>query len=509
MQSKESYWNHIEEAFERVSIYDGEEAWLSGLKAYPEYIQELLAAHWTMSEVLNGGLGQYFQNSTGVVAPEAIEGFTRIGQLEVANILKAAMAYFGTEYPRDREIRGKLLGSGEDETEGFSLIPAWVKSKVGASAGKGQKPKKRFEELDDKLFALEEEVWSAMEKYAAKHGEPPARPAEPTRESKKTKADPSASKSELEKMFASMLENLGNEAQSATAEFREHLQKQRLNAPSLTLKLVRVPDADSLKSAEAAQVLRRIGKGAYAGTFTIEKMPQFVTLGFADAQAGAYVSILALGKQIFTSLQSICADGRSREYTNMPTPFEAPQPEWMARRRYPGSSFEELRKKFLEEEPPNWASKVSVEGFAKAVEEEYARYQSWLAERGGLTRGELAQKLKAAGKLPSGDEGEELLNQLRADEIEKALANWWKLQTGTPATIEDIADKLVVIHDEMPVELVVNAYWCGTSDWKAKDSDFVGPPREAFAQVLRDRGAKLKKVLEKTTPLRADFYLPS
>ena len=32
MNGKESYWNHIEEAFEKVSIYDGEETWLSGLK---------------------------------------------------------------------------------------------------------------------------------------------------------------------------------------------------------------------------------------------------------------------------------------------------------------------------------------------------------------------------------------------------------------------------------------------------------------------------------------------
>ena len=508
MQGKVSYWNHIEEAFEQVSIYDGEESWLSGLKAYPEYIQELLAAHWTMSEVLNGGLGQFFQNSTGVVAPEAVKGFTRIGLPEVARILEEAMAHFGPEYPRDCEIRGKLLGSEEKEAETFSIIPAWVRTKLGVAGGKGDKPGRLFEELNGKLFALEDEVWTAMDKYAAKHGEPPMKATKPARKAAKSTADPVASKSEMEKMFASMLENLGNEAQSATAEFREHLRKQRLGAPSLTLKLVRVPDADCLKSPEAAQVLRKIGEDAYAGTFTVEKMPQFVTLGFADGQAGAYVSILALGKHIFTSLQSICTDGRSREYTNMPAAFEAPRPEWMTHKRCPGSSFEEMRKMFMEGQPSNRASNVSVSEFPRVVEDEYARYQAWLAERGGLRRDELAQKLKAGGKLPGGDEGEELLNQMRADEIEKALANWWKLQAGTPAPMEDIADKLVVIHDEMPVDRVVNAYWCGTSDWKARDRDFVGPPREAFAQVLRDRGAKLKKVLEKTTPLRADFYLP-
>jgi hypothetical protein len=69
----------------------------------------LYAAHWCQSEVLNGGFHQFFSNTTGLLAPEALEGFRAIGAVEWAQILAEAMKHFGTPYPRDRGDREEIL----------------------------------------------------------------------------------------------------------------------------------------------------------------------------------------------------------------------------------------------------------------------------------------------------------------------------------------------------------------------------------------------------------------
>ena len=71
-----------------------------GAAKYPEWKIDILAVHWTMSEVVNGGLEQYFSNSTGILAPEAVLGFQRIGKSELAAALQKAMALLGEPYCR-------------------------------------------------------------------------------------------------------------------------------------------------------------------------------------------------------------------------------------------------------------------------------------------------------------------------------------------------------------------------------------------------------------------------
>ncbi|MBE0544817.1 MAG: DUF4375 domain-containing protein [Verrucomicrobia bacterium] len=82
--SKINYWDQIEEAFEAVDIYETYDVFKQGAAKYPEWKIDILAVHWTMSEVVNGGLKQYFGNSTGILAPEAVAGFQRIGKPELA-----------------------------------------------------------------------------------------------------------------------------------------------------------------------------------------------------------------------------------------------------------------------------------------------------------------------------------------------------------------------------------------------------------------------------------------
>src|SRR4051794_27697626 len=95
-----SYWRLVGPIWHSVSIYDGPETFLRQYRRLPREVGHLFAAHWCMSEVCNGGFHQFFGNSTGVLAPEAVEGIRAMGLTVWADILAAAMQLFGTPYPR-------------------------------------------------------------------------------------------------------------------------------------------------------------------------------------------------------------------------------------------------------------------------------------------------------------------------------------------------------------------------------------------------------------------------
>ena len=99
------YWPRIERAYHDVSIYDGEDAWLRGLARHPRPVGFLLAVHWLTAEIDNGGLIQFFDNPTGVVAPEAVAGLLEIGMPHAAAVVAATLARFPDPYPREAEAR--------------------------------------------------------------------------------------------------------------------------------------------------------------------------------------------------------------------------------------------------------------------------------------------------------------------------------------------------------------------------------------------------------------------
>ena len=83
----------------------GADRLLSQLAAVPLRVKHLYAAHWCQSEVSNGGLYQFFYNSTGLLAPEAVDGFEAVGAVELSATTAEAMRYFGSPFPRDRHVR--------------------------------------------------------------------------------------------------------------------------------------------------------------------------------------------------------------------------------------------------------------------------------------------------------------------------------------------------------------------------------------------------------------------
>jgi Domain of unknown function (DUF4375) len=103
------YRRCIDPIWDQVTIYEGPEQFLRGFAAIPAPLGDLYAAHWIVSEVRNGALPQFFSNSTGVLAPEAVQALRRLGLNKAADATESAMTFFGEAYPRDRETRSELI----------------------------------------------------------------------------------------------------------------------------------------------------------------------------------------------------------------------------------------------------------------------------------------------------------------------------------------------------------------------------------------------------------------
>ncbi|HEY2514487.1 MAG TPA: DUF4375 domain-containing protein [Polyangiaceae bacterium] len=110
--------------WDKVDIYEDAKTFLAGYAEVPRPIAHVLAAHWCKSEIDNGGFRQLFENSTGVLVPEGIEGFEAIGLTEAAGVVRTAAALLGGAYPRQRKERQAAVGrcSGEGDEDPFEAL---------------------------------------------------------------------------------------------------------------------------------------------------------------------------------------------------------------------------------------------------------------------------------------------------------------------------------------------------------------------------------------------------
>ena len=141
------YWRFVEPVWDSISIYDGEETFLRQFGKAPKKSATLFAAHWFQSEVMNGGLGQFFSNSTGVLAPEVVEALRVIGMPECAAALAEAMKFFGDPYPRERDIRENVFEKFFED-HGEEAIP--LQEQEDAMAGLIEEENGGFWDLADK-----------------------------------------------------------------------------------------------------------------------------------------------------------------------------------------------------------------------------------------------------------------------------------------------------------------------------------------------------------------------
>jgi hypothetical protein len=140
------YWTLIEPVWLRLNYtWDDLDLFVREFQSVQREIGHLYAGNWCQSEVVNGGFHQFFSNTTGLLAPEAVEGFRAIGVVAWAEILAEAMWHFGTPYPRDRDERGKFLPHDDDRPR-----EQWDP----------------FTKLDERFYACEYDWEAAADEYA-------------------------------------------------------------------------------------------------------------------------------------------------------------------------------------------------------------------------------------------------------------------------------------------------------------------------------------------------------
>jgi hypothetical protein len=108
-ESVHSYWELVEPIFSTINIYNGPEAFAASIIEVPRPCLLLFAAHMCLSEVHNGGFLQLLWNNTGVLVPEAVEGFAAIGMPTMSALVTQAALPLGSPYPRDRDMRWDAL----------------------------------------------------------------------------------------------------------------------------------------------------------------------------------------------------------------------------------------------------------------------------------------------------------------------------------------------------------------------------------------------------------------
>ena len=126
----DDYFAVIEPVFLSVSIYDGPAQYEEDLAKFSVEQRLVLAYHWYLSEVNNGGHDQFYYNSTGIVWPDALKAFAQIGPQEVVALIKASINRFGGNPSLHRQER-------QDQMD--QINPD-------------------FEDLDQELFKLEKQV---------------------------------------------------------------------------------------------------------------------------------------------------------------------------------------------------------------------------------------------------------------------------------------------------------------------------------------------------------------
>lgn len=117
LNSQNGSYEIIEPLWWSVDIYNGEEKYTSDLSKFSKEQRYVFAINWYLAEVNNGGHDQFYYNSTGIVAEDALQGFKELGLIENYNILKESFVLMGGLPSKDREERQNQLDKLEPNFE--------------------------------------------------------------------------------------------------------------------------------------------------------------------------------------------------------------------------------------------------------------------------------------------------------------------------------------------------------------------------------------------------------
>jgi hypothetical protein len=124
-QPGELYMAALQPVWKVLRLGDGE-AYVRKLRSVRPELRHLFAVHWCDAEVCNGGFHQFYTNPTGVLGPEAAEGFAAIGLAACAELVQRTLRFFGSPFPREQARRLQMLPSAPgQEREDFDPFVAF------------------------------------------------------------------------------------------------------------------------------------------------------------------------------------------------------------------------------------------------------------------------------------------------------------------------------------------------------------------------------------------------
>ncbi|MEM9379168.1 MAG: DUF4375 domain-containing protein [Planctomycetota bacterium] len=140
----------IEALWDEISLSSRPRRVLRALQGPTDGQRAAFACTWYEREVSNGGHVQFFWNPAGILWPEALEGFERLQAAEHVEILRRAVARFGSNPParghrnRVKQVRA-LSGDLDDDDFGDEV----------------------FSDLDDAFYDLQKRspTWSVFRRY--------------------------------------------------------------------------------------------------------------------------------------------------------------------------------------------------------------------------------------------------------------------------------------------------------------------------------------------------------
>ena len=113
----QDYWPFTESFTDSVSFYDSTELYLLQFEFADPIEANMFVLYWFQAEILNGGLMQFFENSTGLIAPEVVVALRCVGLPKLSEKLHEVLLQLGNTYERNRAKRKKLIAPMEEQLD--------------------------------------------------------------------------------------------------------------------------------------------------------------------------------------------------------------------------------------------------------------------------------------------------------------------------------------------------------------------------------------------------------
>ena len=113
----DEFWDILDPIYWTIDIYSSYEDYLNSAKDFTLEQRYLNAISWYFMEVNNGGHFQFFDNSTGIVWEDALNGLKEFGMEELADNFKKVVDLFGGKIPFDREERWEAMDKMSEDFE--------------------------------------------------------------------------------------------------------------------------------------------------------------------------------------------------------------------------------------------------------------------------------------------------------------------------------------------------------------------------------------------------------